>query len=83
MSLKSIESVLYNFKRKGDVKKAEDSVKLYDYWLASKNEKTKKDIIEYNKEDCISTFHLREFLIKNKPDLLSGIPLLKKQKKIS
>ena len=70
MSLKSIEGVLYNFKRKGDVKKAEDSVKLYDYWLASKNENTKKDIIEYNKEDCVSTYQLREFLIKNKPETI-------------
>ena len=54
MSLKSIEGVLYNFQRKGDVKKAEDSVNLYDYWLMSKDENTKKDIIEYNKEDCVS-----------------------------
>ena len=68
MSLKSIEGVLYNFKRKGDVKKAEESVKLYDFWLSSKDEKTKNDIIEYNKEDCVSTFYLREFLIEKKPE---------------
>ena len=68
MSLKSIEEVLYNFKRQGDVKKADDSVKLYDYWLTTKDEKTKNDIIEYNKEDCKSTFYLREFLVKNKPN---------------
>ena len=68
MSLKSIEEVLYNFKRQGDVKKADDSIKLYDYWLTTKDEKTKNDIIEYNKEDCKSTFHLREFLVKNKPN---------------
>ena len=68
MSLKSIEGVLYNFKRQGDVKKADDSIKLYDYWLTTKDEKTKNDIIEYNKEDCKSTFHLREFLVKNKPN---------------
>ena len=83
MSLKSIEGVLYNFQRKGDVKKAEDSVKLYDYWLASKNEKTKKDIIEYNKEDCISTFHLREFLIKNKPESIEWYSITEEAEKKS
>ena len=83
MSLKSIESVLYNFKRKGDVKKAEDSVKLYDYWLASKNEKTKKDIIEYNKEDCISTFHLREFLIEKKPEPIEWYSITEEAEKKS
>ena len=33
----------------------------------SKNEKYKQDIISYNEEDCISTYQLREFLVKNKP----------------
>ena len=61
MSLKTIENVLYGFKRSADVKKAEDSVKLYDFWLSSKDKKTKDDIIEYNKEDCVSTYHLRKF----------------------
>ena len=41
----------------------EDSVRLYDFWSATKDEKTKKDIIEYNEEDCVSTFHLRDFLV--------------------
>ena len=68
MSLKSIENVLYGFNRNANVKKAEDSVKLYDFWLSSKDKKTKEDIIEYNKEDCVSTYHLREFLIKIKPE---------------
>ena len=68
MSLKTIEGVLYKFKRIGDIQKAEDSVKLYDYWLTSKDEKTKQNIIDYNKEDCVSTFYLREFLIDKKPE---------------
>ena len=68
MSLKTIEGVLYKFKRIGDIQKAEDSVKLYDYWLTSKDEKTKQNIIDYNKEDCVSTFYLREFLVEKKPE---------------
>ena len=83
MSLKSIEGVLYNFQRKGDVKKAEDSVKLYDYWLTSKDENTKKDIIEYNKEDCVSTYQLREFLIKNKPETIDWYSITPEDEKKS
>ena len=83
MSLKSIEGVLYNFQRKGDVKKAEDSVKLYDYWLTSKDEDTKKDIIEYNKEDCVSTYQLREFLIKNKPETINWYSITPENEKKS
>tara|TARA_B100000787_G_scaffold165297_1_gene149017 strand:+ start:234 stop:3689 length:3456 start_codon:yes stop_codon:yes gene_type:complete len=69
MSLKTIEQ-FYDppFVRKSNIKKADDSVALYDEWLISKKENLKKDIIDYNEDDCISTFELRNFLIKRKPD---------------
>ena len=40
----------------------------YENWITTKNDKYKKDIINYNEEDCVSTYHLREFLVKNKPE---------------
>ena len=83
MSLKSIEGVLYDFERKGSVTKAEDSVKLYDFWLASKSDKIKKNIIEYNQEDCISTYLLREFLIKNKPESIEWFTVTEEVEKKS
>jgi uncharacterized protein len=67
MSLKSIEK-FYDFKRKADIVKADDSVAKFDNWITTKNDKHKKDIINYNEEDCVSTYHLREFLVKNKPE---------------
>ena len=67
MSLKSIEK-FYNFVRKADIVKADDSVVKYENWIVTRNDKFKKDIISYNEEDCISTYHLREFLVKNKPE---------------
>ncbi|MDB3949760.1 TM0106 family RecB-like putative nuclease [Candidatus Pelagibacter sp.] len=67
MSLKSIEK-FYDFERKADIVKADDSVAKYDNWITTKNDKHKKDIISYNEEDCVSTYHLREFLVKNKPE---------------
>ena len=83
MSLKSIEEVLYGFKRTADVKKAEDSVKLYDFWLSSKDKKTKEDIIEYNKDDCESTFLLREFLVQNKPESIDWFSINEETEKKS
>ena len=68
---------------KGDVKKAEDSVKLYDYWLTSKDKKTKQNIIEYNEEDCKSTFYLREFLVQNKPESIEWYSLTEEAEKKS
>ena len=41
---------------------------LYDEWLIKKKETVKKDIIDYNEDDCISTYQLRNFLIKYKPE---------------
>ena len=67
MSLKSLEQ-FYKFERKADIVKADDSVVKYDNWIATKNDKYKQDIINYNKEDCISTYELREFLIQKKPE---------------
>ena len=69
MSLKSIEK-FYDFKRKAEIVKADDSVAKYDNWITTKNEKHKQDIIDYNEEDCVSTYHLREFLVKNKPEAI-------------
>ena len=53
--------------------KADDSVVKYDNWIATKDEKNKKDIISYNEEDCISTYYLREFLVKNKPENINWL----------
>ena len=69
MSLKTLEQFYEPpFVRKADIKKADDSVALYDEWLITKKDALKKDIIDYNEEDCISTFHLRNFLINRKPE---------------
>ena len=66
LSLKSIEK-FYPNKRSADIKTADDSIRLFESWLTTKNDKDLKDVIAYNEEDCISTYDLREFLIKNRP----------------
>ena len=82
MSLKTIENVLYGFKRSADVKKAEDSVKPMTFGYPLKT-KTKDDIIEYNKEDCVSTYHLREFLVEIKPESIDWFSINEETEKRS
>ena len=66
ISLKTIET-FYKKDRKASIKSAAESVLLYHQWLIAKKENLKRDIINYNKDDCISTYELREFLIKERP----------------
>ena len=67
LSLKTIEK-FYREERSAKVKTADDSIRLFDDWCATNDQKLMKDIISYNEEDCVSTYDLREFLCKNKPD---------------
>jgi len=66
-SIKNLEK-FYNFKRHGDVKKGEQSEEFYVEWTKSKNQKLLDEIEFYNKEDCVSTFELRQWLLKIKPE---------------
>ena len=54
--------------RNAKIKNADDSIRLFDDWCATNDQKLMKDIISYNKEDCVSTCDLRKFLLKHKPD---------------
>ena len=81
MSLKSIEQFFEPpFKRKSNIKKADDSVALYDEWLITKKENLKKDIIDYNEDDCKSTFELRKFLLKYKPENIEWFTISRDEK---
>ena len=64
ISLKTIEK-FYREERSAKVKTADDSIRLFDDWCATNDQKLMKDIISYNEEDCVSTYDLRECLCKN------------------
>ena len=66
LSLKTIEK-FYRKERAADIKTADDSMRLFDNWASTGNKKFMDDIIDYNEEDCVSTFDLREFLLKERP----------------
>lgn len=79
LKLKTLEK-LCNVEREGEVEVAEESVIFYENWLSSRDKKFKQSIIEYNKQDTISTYALRQKLLEIKPQ---NIPFfVKKEKEI-
>ena len=67
-SIKSLEA-FYDINRDGEVKTAGGSVIAYELWRVSGDQKILEEIEDYNKIDCISTQKLRDFLVKNRPNI--------------
>ncbi len=65
-SIKSVES-FYFPKRGGEVKKGDESIVVYEEWKVSQDPSLLKNIENYNREDCISTLQLRDWLLKIAP----------------
>ena len=65
-SIKKVEA-FYRSKREGGVKKADESIVVYEEWKVSKDGKLLKSIEDYNKDDCVSTLQLRDWLLKISP----------------
>ena len=66
-SIKNLEK-FYNFKRSGDLQKGDVSQDYYTEWMETKEQKLLDEIEEYNKQDCESTYQLRNWLLKIKPE---------------
>ena len=65
-SIKAVEA-FYSEKRASDVKKATDSIVVYEQWRESKDPALLESIRHYNEEDCRSTWQLRDWLILLRP----------------
>ena len=66
-SIKEVEKY-YDFKRKGNIKKGDVSEEYYIRWIETGKQKFLDEIEDYNRQDCESTFKLRKWLLKIKPD---------------
>ena len=66
-SLKNLE-IFYDFKRTGEVQKGDVSEDYYATWLETDEKKFLNEIEDYNKQDCHSTFSLRDWLLSIRPE---------------
>ena len=66
-SIKDIEKY-YDFKREGEILKGDVSEEFYIRWTQDKDQKLLDKIENYNKQDCESTFKLRKWLLRIKPE---------------
>lgn len=76
-SIKSIER-FYSAARTGDVKNAGASIVFYEQWKATKDAALLQAIEDYNKDDVVSTFELRQWLMSIRPGgaALAGTAIL-------
>lgn len=65
-SLKDLEAIYWR-ERTGEVTTASDSIVEYERWCITKDETILDSIGSYNKDDCVSTAHLRQWLESLRP----------------
>jgi predicted RecB family nuclease len=69
-SLKKLEPY-YGMKRTTDVRRGDDSIVMFETWLAEGGEEILADIERYNADDCRSTHLLREWLLQRRAEYQS------------
>lgn len=65
-SLKDLEAIYWH-QRTGEVKTASASIVEYERWCVTKDNTILDSIEDYNKDDCVSTAHLRDWLESLRP----------------
>jgi predicted RecB family nuclease len=68
-SIKKLEP-FYGFHRDAELKRGDDSILLFEDWLDLQEESTLEKIRHYNDEDCRSTFHLHNWLLQRREQLV-------------
>lgn len=68
--LKKVER-LYDFSRKTDVKKGDQSIVMFEGWLLEKDQRILDDIQAYNRDDCRSTQCLRDWLLERRVEAIA------------
>jgi predicted RecB family nuclease len=65
-SIKNVEQ--FYMQREAELQSGDDSIVLYERWVAERDDSILKGIEEYNREDCLSTYLLREWLLERKAE---------------
>ncbi len=66
-SIKRLEK-FYELKRSTSVKKGDDSIVMFERWLQDGDDAILRDIEAYNRDDCYSTYLLREWLLARRDE---------------
>jgi uncharacterized protein len=70
-SIKRLEK-FYNFKRNTEVRKGDDSIVMFETWLADRSQRQiLEDIERYNEDDCRSTLLLRDWLLERREEAIA------------
>jgi len=65
-SIKNVEQ--FYMEREAELRSGEDSIVLYERWVDERDDSILDGIEAYNREDCLSTYLLREWLLERKAD---------------
>jgi predicted RecB family nuclease len=68
-SIKSVEQ--FYMAREAELRAGDDSILLYERWVDERDDSILQAIEEYNREDCLSTLRLLDWLLDLRPD---GLP---------
>ena len=75
-SIKRLEP-LYGFKREIDLRDAGESIVEFEHWLEPEPDTDRDALLEqikaYNRDDCVSTYYLREWLEKQRAALVNEV----------
>ncbi len=67
--LKAVE-LLYDFKRDTQTMKGDQSIVMFERWLLERTPSILTDIENYNRDDCLSTFLLRDWLLARRTEAI-------------
>ncbi len=67
--LKKLER-FYDLERATDVKKGDQSIVMFERWIAEHDQRILDDIEAYNRDDCRSTYLLREWLLERRREAI-------------
>jgi uncharacterized protein len=65
-SIKNVEQ--FYMEREAELRSGDDSIVLYERWVEERDDSILRGIEEYNREDCLSTYLLREWLLERKAE---------------
>ena len=68
-SIKNLETFYMKGERQSDVKNAGASIVYYEHWRKDKNQQWLDDIERYNEEDCVSTWKLHDWLLRQREEV--------------